>query len=632
MASLKEMMAETRQALDWASSQPKTQQRDEVLKTVGLNDELLEGYKWSIQNPNDPKSTEVRNIVFSKIAEVMPVVQEQGVSIGQRMTVKNLLDTAGPDVQMKYLQDQGYQTRLKNDQVQIRKPQDPIWSVVDPNEIELADVLDHIGDVVEIGAGIPATLGGGFAGGAAVAAGVEAGKQAIGKLFGVREELSPREVGIQGTLGGIGAKAGQLIGKGVQKAYRGALDYISSAVPKENIEEVTKAAKALGIDKLFQTQKVESKAVERLTSEQIETGLLGGYKTKALVRESKAKVAAEAENLVKDALDKTPYQFGEQASKMIQDAVDQKLKPAVELYDKLSTNFKFIPVKKDELKLAAESLRKEFKLSGTRGELNNIISDLSTIRNLDDLKAVRTSLGRRKSIVTTPETAELYDTVYQKLTDIRSNVLKEKFPEQKALIEKADKIFAETAQDIQNLFGLKKIKGTVAGATEKALSEIPKEKLLDKIFKTDNLEQLKSLQDRFPNIFEEARKFKINDIAQTATFKGSLTPTRLAKEIDKLNPEVSNLIFGSDGAQKAKYLKTYLDSLPQNMNLSGTEMQRASTSLLNPVSQAASVGRAILLRLIEENAFAVPGKQGLGTKGLVGAGIIGSQILRKERK
>ena len=632
MASLKELMSQNRQALDWAINTPPNEKRSEVLNVMGLSDEDATAYKWSLDNQNDPRANEVKNIVISKIADKMPVVQEQGVSTKERFTVKNLLDTAGNDIQAKYLQDQGYETRLKNDQLQIRKPDQPIWSVVDPNELDLQDVLDHVGDAIEIGTGIAATVPAGFLGGAAVSGGIEAGKQAIGKALGVRQDLAPSQVGIQAALGGIGAKAGQFIGQGAQKLYSKTLDYLSSAVPKQNIAEVTKAAEALGITKLFPTQKVESKAVERLTSEQIETGLLGGFKTKGLVREVKGKLSEEANNLVKEGLNKTPYQFGEAISGQIQEAVAQKLKPAAELYDKLAANFKFIPVKKDELKMVVEGLKKEFPFSGTKGELGNIAADLSKIKNLDDLKAVRTSIGRRKSVVTSPETSDLYDTVYQKLTEVRSNVLKDKFPDQKADIEKADKIFADTAQDIQNLFGLKKIKGTVTGAAQRTLEEMPKEKVFEKIFKTENLDQLKQMQQSFPTIYEDARKFKIGQIAEDATFKGQLTPTRLAKEIDKLNPEVSDLIFGADGASKARNLKVYLDSLPQNMNLSGTEMQRATTSLLNPISQAASIGRAVLLNLIQDNAFAIPGKQGLGTKALIGGGILGSQIIRKERK
>lgn len=632
MASLKELMSQNRQALDWAINTPPNEKRAEVLNVMGLSDEDATAYKWSLQNQDDPRATEVKNIVISKIANKMPVVQEQGVSTKERFTVKNLLDTAGTDIQAKYLQDQGYQTRVKNDQLQIRKPDQPIWSVVDPNELDLQDVLDHVGDAIEIGTGIAATVPAGFLGGAAVSGGIEAGKQAIGRVLGVREELAPSQVGLQAALGGIGAKAGQIIGQGVQKGYSKLLDLYSSAIPKQDIPQVKKAAEALGITKLFPTQKVESKTVERLTSEQLDAGLIGGYKAKGLLREVTGKLSDEVNSLVKEGLNKTPYQFGEAVSSQIQEAVAQKLKPATELYDKLSTNFKFIPVKKDELKTVVDSLRKEFPLSGTKGELGNIAADLGTIKNLDDLKAVRTSIGRRKSIVTSPETADLYDTVYQKLTDIRSNVLKDRFPDQKAAIEKADQIFAETSQDIQNLFGLKKIKGSVTGAAQRTLEDMPKEKVFQKIFKTEDFDQLKQLQQSFPNIYEEARKFKIGQIAEEATYKQRVTPRGLIKQIDKLNPEVVDLIFGTDGAAKAKNLKLYLDSLPENMNLSGTEMQRATTSLLNPVSQALSIGRAVLLNLIQDNAFATAGKQGLGTKALIGGGILGSQIIRKERK
>lgn len=631
MATLKEMLAENNEALNWLKSAPESPGKSPVMDVLGIDNEDLTALKWVDQNPNHEKAQEVKNIVYQKMADKLPVIQEQGVSAKERFTVKNLLDTAGPEIQQKYLQDKGYATRVKNDQLQVRKADQGIWSVVDPNEIDIQDLLDHVGDVIEIGAGIPATLGGGFAGGAAVGAGFEAGKQALGKALGVRESVSPFEVGVQGALGGLGAKAGQLIGKGAEKAYSSTLKYLADAVPAKNVEAVTKAAKALGIDKLFPTQKVESKLVERLTSEQIDTGLLGGYKARSLMRQASTAVENEAKSLVSEAASKTPYEFGDQITKQVEEAVAKKLAPAKELYSQLETNLKFIPVKKQELQSVISDLQNEFKLSGTSGELRNIAKDLSTIRSLDDLKAVRTSIGGRKSIVTSPETAKLYDTAYQKLTDVRSNVLKDNYPNQKAAIEKADSIYKQTATEIENLFGLKAIKGSVTGAVGKQLENLPKEKVLDKIFKTGDLDQLKGLQTNFPTIFEDARKFKLSQIADKATYQGELTPTRLVKEIDKLTPEVSNLLFGAEGSAKAKNLKIYLDSLPKNMNLSGTTHQKLTLDVLNPLSQAASVGRSILLGLIESNALKPAGAISGVTKGLIGGGILGKQTINKER-
>ena len=124
--------------------------------------------------------------------------------------IKNLI-SENTDLQQKYLQKKGFQTRLVGDRVEVRQPGQERFSVIDPEGFDLFDVTDVAGDIAEAIAtaaasgakaiglvGAPATAGGsllaGSALGGAATGGFETARQGVGIAAGLREEFDPGTV------------------------------------------------------------------------------------------------------------------------------------------------------------------------------------------------------------------------------------------------------------------------------------------------------------------------------------------------------------------------------------------------------------------------------------------------------
>jgi len=166
------------------------------------------------------------------------VLQEQGVSFGQRWTVQNVANS--PEAAKAYLKADGFEVRDLPPQAgefnfAVRKdPSDP-WRVVDPRGLDLEDFTDWTmetltGLATGVGAVVGSALGpvGTFFGGGAGSAIGEAGRQFIGKKAGVPQDVSGTDVAVSGLVGAasvpIGAVAGRALratGRGLLKATRG---------------------------------------------------------------------------------------------------------------------------------------------------------------------------------------------------------------------------------------------------------------------------------------------------------------------------------------------------------------------------------------------------------------------------
>jgi hypothetical protein len=137
-----------RQALDWAVSNQHDPRASAVMQKLGVDKTDLQAWQYSAQNADDPRSTQIRNKIFDKVAAVNPAVQQQGVSFIERFAIKNLI-SEDTDLQQNYLRKKGYETRVVGDNVEVRRPGDQRFQVIDPSGLDLWDVTDIAGDALE---------------------------------------------------------------------------------------------------------------------------------------------------------------------------------------------------------------------------------------------------------------------------------------------------------------------------------------------------------------------------------------------------------------------------------------------------------------------------------------------------
>lgn len=211
--------------------------------------------------------------------ENLPVKQESGAGFLDRAVLKNLLDDS-PKLQQEYLEKKGFQVRQQGGQMQIKKPKDKYWSVVDPEGFDLQDVTDVVGDIAEgalsaVGAIIGSSAGpmGSIAGAGAGAGLAETGKQVLGTAIGARPQIDAGRIATTAALGAAvpaaisGASA---IAKPLVKLGQNAAGRALSMAPKklmdigpDKLRQLGTVARDKGLLDIFKGKEGAFKAAEK---------------------------------------------------------------------------------------------------------------------------------------------------------------------------------------------------------------------------------------------------------------------------------------------------------------------------------------------------------------------------------
>lgn len=198
------------------------------------------------------------------------VLQEAGLQTGERITFKALSNS--PELGRQYLESLGYETRRLPEEAgpwnfAVRKSAKEPWRMIDPLGVDAGDFLDLIGDVIigaptGAGAAVGSLLGpiGTFLGAGAGAAVGEAGRQALGSLAGVPQEIEPGRVALEGALGAASVPVSAVVGAGFRGLGRFA---VRTGVVSERVG-VSLASKMIGIRN---AERFPSEKIGRLRAE-----------------------------------------------------------------------------------------------------------------------------------------------------------------------------------------------------------------------------------------------------------------------------------------------------------------------------------------------------------------------------
>lgn len=590
--SLADKIRQDKLALDALTKiDPNEPEYQQAKQSLGLQDEDIKAYKYANEIKDSKTANKVKNLVFDKIADAQPPLNVGGSTFGERFYAKNILDTATPDEQAGYFQKKGYNTKFgSNNELLIKKQNQTRWNKVDPEGIDIFDFTDVALDTASaIGQGIAtvaAPVFGGVAGSAAISGATELGKQLIGNTLGDRP-LNIGEIAKQSAIGGVAGA----IGKGVSSLLTKGVRFLSGTVEKPVVSAATEtlestisaplrsqaetSGKILGIEELLPSQKYAGRELQNLQGYLLESSTLPGRGLRKTAENISQKIEENAKSLVDKAAGISAFDVGENVKKGVLDKVKQMIQPAEEIYQSVENQFKEIPVKKEELNSVISELQKKYKFPDADKVINNAKEYFDRIATVDDLKQARTALSRRLGGELDPTERAIIGEINENLTNVRSTTLKSVAPELADQISKADQIYKQAINTVQDSLGIERLRGGLVGTVSKNLEKDTAENITKKLVNFKDFKQVKNFADNFPEQFETAKNYRIQELIDRSTgstgrFKGQLDPKKLVKNIDQLGPEMKQLIFGDQGMKKAEALSKFIDTLPESFNPSGT--------------------------------------------------------------
>jgi hypothetical protein len=530
---------------------------------------------------------------------------QQEVSMKQRAMLGLIKED--PTLQERFLQRQGFETKMEEGVLKFKRGDKFVRA--NPEGFDFGDIVEYLPEIVEgvagaaatsakaLGAiGAPATGGAGLlagsAVGGAVTAGAELAKQGLAKGLGLREDINLKRVARQGVIGA--AVPGLIEGAGavVKGTKQGLGKAIFGAVPEEAVDVagIKEAGKLIGAKPTpgMLTSDPGVRMTESVLSKQ--TLGVGGSMLRTQQRVNEQAAIRTAEELVNAKTARSAFEVGESFKNRVMADIGKKLEPAEKLYGEVAEQLGDVRAETKAISGAIDRLSERFKFSAdAKRLLNKAKAQVGSIKSVEDLKAFRTAVADDLSPTASKNLKIAADELYNAATKARTDSfeqgvrnLKGQFApaEQTKLLGKlkeADKIYAETARDVQKALlkpGAKIKKGVKREAAE-ALEKVLPERRLEKFLPTQDVQRAAALERLSKEGFDELSSARIAYIAEKATSTargqfGQVNPQSVAREIGKLSPELAKKIFGAEGVKKAEALQKFYRAIPGDINPSGT--------------------------------------------------------------
>lgn len=232
---------------------------------------------------------------------------------------------------------------------------------------------------------------------------------------------------------------------------------------------------------------------------------------------------------------------------------------------------------KDKLALRDDliSQGKEFGAKGSpQGKLFEIYGDRALAQNsVNDLDKLATEVnGEWKQARNKGDTegARALSDIRTSIRDFQDSQIKDSMLSQQR--KTARKVYADFMDDVAEMAGASKLgKGArTHGQFVEALDAVPSAKLADKLFDKKNIEGLRMLQEKYPEVLDALAKQKKTDILNAASTKGELMHNIVLNKVNSLSPEVQKIIFKPDELKTIQSAGEVLRSANAKINPSGT--------------------------------------------------------------
>lgn len=329
-------------------------------------------------------------------------------------------------------------------------------------------------------------------------------------------------------------------------------------------------------------------------------------------------VSDKVEGLVKDGIEKTAYDAGEEMKSGFIKMTNDAIRPAKEMYQKIYKNFGEFDVSERIIKMAKTRMEKSdlYKLHLDKGLVQNLGSSLDNVKTLNQATMLRKQIGKLKAAEYKKfdrdfGKIDLLDDMYQTLKRVEDRSItdaaallpgkigRDAVKEASEGLKKANASYAGWHKQNKPLLEALGIKATSPELVMDILEDMPSEVITKKLFDVNDYNAMKALKKSHPEVFDIARKRKLAELHDKITdSSGKVSLDKFLTQVKKMSPQHQEILFGFDGAakQKIKDLVKVASALPKNINPSGTSVNLSFMDMLNPVFQGKELLRYALYR------------------------------------
>ena len=440
------------------------------------------------------------------------------------------------------------------------------------------------------------------------------------------------------------------ITKTIQNIKQGATEL------KPNVDEINQAMEALSA----QTGKgAVEPTVGMLSREPLVQGMESSLSQSptyagSLVRQKTQPVynllQQSGENLFENVPKVQPSDVGLEFKKGLRSEIESRVKPISEAYDKIRDSTQFIDVNPQSLQRVSNNIinSEPFKSSPGYGSANVTANDLLNVKNVDELKSLRSNVGRRLQDpnLSGAEQATL-NMMYGKLSKLEQNTIMREAIKQARNGAQGEQIGSQLVKELKqantDFRGVMQdlgVLGEETGISKKVnnidnfldkVDKIPDEKIIDTFFRTKNRQSLLNLEKLNPEGYESLKQAKLSLIKEDSLTKGELDPSKLVRNLKDMEHDTKVLLFGDQGADNLNHMKNVINSLPTKMGPSGTPQGWEFVNIFSPKGLMNEFSRMAQYRTLQGKISETP-KQPLNidySKVPIVKGLLGRQSEQK---
>lgn len=402
----------------------------------------------------------------------------------------------------------------------------------------------------------------------------------------------------------VGAGTGALTGKVVDKVSKAIAptsqalaQKISPALEKKNTQQIIEAADRLGI-KVTPGMLDDTGFVQRLEHTLANSPSLFGQSVSRNQQAVLNKLDDAISAATKDASNLSPHQIGDKFKSGITAKVGERLDPITTAFQDVAESTKAIGITEKSKEAIINNIKKipEVRLNGGKGKVGEYLDIISNIQTADDAQRVSSMLGadiraaegkdklvlmaiKDKVSIIENKSINRAALTAAKEAGLKGDAGKQIGKELISDLKGARKGYKGLATDLNAIAENTRVKfqGGPAAYLDR-IEAIPNEQIQQKFFNTENLRQLQGLKEKFPEQFDLLRQGKLQDIVESSLKPVSqgdagVSSVKFINQVNKLNPEAKQLLFGESGVKVLSDIETVQRSMPKNFNPSGTGSQ-----------------------------------------------------------